>query len=79
MVEKMISIKTNEARRAILHKSLEEIENLGAPRHIELVSAVVGMELVDFAKLGPVKMSALIQLELRTVDKNPGEKSVDMG
>lgn len=50
----------NQKRQIILEAALEEIENLAAPRRIDTVSALVGMDMVEFASLGPDKMRAVI-------------------
>ncbi|EUB99785.1 hypothetical protein PMI07_006066 [Rhizobium sp. CF080] len=51
-------------QRAILKDALADIENLAAPRHIDQVSAALGMDMVRFAKLGPDGMKAAISRAL---------------
>ncbi|MBB3394995.1 MULTISPECIES: hypothetical protein [unclassified Rhizobium] len=51
-------------QRAILKAALADIENLAAPRHIDQVSAAVGMDVVQFAKLGADGMKQAIYSRL---------------
>ncbi|MDF0700399.1 hypothetical protein PYR71_28775 [Rhizobium sp. MC63] len=55
--------------RTYLKAALVEIENLAAPRHIDRVSAILGIDMVRFAKLGADGMSAVISkaLQLDTI------------
>ncbi|ULJ76228.1 MULTISPECIES: hypothetical protein [Rhizobium] len=50
----------NLQQRAILKAALADIENLAAPRHIDQVSAALGMDMVQFAKLGADGMKQVI-------------------
>ncbi|UWU17003.1 hypothetical protein N2599_29815 (plasmid) [Rhizobium sullae] len=50
----------NFQQRAILKAALVDIENLAAPRHIDEVSAALGMDMVQFAKLGADGMKQAI-------------------
>ncbi|MBB4193062.1 hypothetical protein GGE45_001647 [Rhizobium aethiopicum] len=50
----------NFQQREILRAALADIENLAAPRHIDEVSAALGMDMVQFAKLGPEGMKQAI-------------------
>jgi 2-hydroxychromene-2-carboxylate isomerase len=51
-------------QRAILKAALTDIENLAAPRHIDQVSAALGMDMVQFAKLGADGMKQAIYSRL---------------
>jgi hypothetical protein len=47
-------------QRAILKAALADIENLAAPRHIDRVSSALGVDIIQFAKLGASGMEAVI-------------------
>ncbi len=64
-------MKTTKEELTLLHNALEEIENLAAPRRIDLISAIVGMGVVEFASLGALKMSAVVSatLQLKQIEQ----------
>lgn len=59
------AIDKNTYERSVLLTALDEIEAIAAPRQIDRVSAIVGMDMVEFAKLGPAKMQAVIWATLQ--------------
>lgn len=58
------AIERQTFERSVLCAALEEIQSLAAPRQIDRVAAILGMDMVEFAKLGPAKMSAVIWARL---------------
>jgi hypothetical protein len=54
----------NFQQKTILKAALADIENLAAPRNIDQVSAALGMDMVQFAKLGADGMKAAISRRL---------------
>lgn len=59
------AIDKNTYERSVLLAALDEIDAIAAPRQIDRVSAIVGMDMVEFAKLGPAKMQAVIWATLQ--------------
>lgn len=63
-------------QRAILKAALADIENLAAPRHIDRVSSALGVDIIQFAKLGASGMEAAIcdSLWIDSVARLPAQR-----
>ncbi|MBB2820022.1 UNVERIFIED_ORG: hypothetical protein GGD59_003285 [Rhizobium esperanzae] len=64
--------------RTYLKAALVDIENLAAPRHIDRVSAILGIDMVRFARLGGDGMCAVISkaLQLDTIATNTKDRII---